>query len=430
MTKTRATARGGSRMRNEDSKPKRYRLDVSAQFYPIISTKRAQSLFRLSAVMDDTVDAEVLRRAAEDVLRRFPTFKVRLKRGYAWYYFEENREDVRVFPSSGRLLMPIDTRQTAGYPFRISYDGRVIEFEVFHAVCDGIAALEFLKALVYRYAVLSGRDVKGREGVVDLDAEPCEEEAEDAFYRYYRPIPLGEVNLKGLMGDLPLLLPGTIEEKGYSAAHLKTSASSVMSAAKALGVSFTALICGALAYSVEKLSGGRKSVVIMVPVNLRAMFPSRTMRNFVNFVRLVFEPGKCAALNDYVRAASEQLKAKATQEEMRKFFATTVRAEKSLVLRLTPLWLKIFMARIFRFFLKSRQTMIFSNVGKVKMPEGCGLERVLFNLNVSNTSKVNLGAVTYGEETTFSFTRSITETSLEDEFFRTLAELGVESVPA
>ena len=136
---------------------KRYRLDVSAQFYPIISTKRAQSLFRLlfrlSAVMEREVDAETLRRAAEDVLLRFPTFKVRLRRGYAWYYFEENDAPVKVFPSTGRLLAPIDPKETGGYLFRISKAGRVIEFDVFHAVCDGMAALEFLKALVWRYAV-------------------------------------------------------------------------------------------------------------------------------------------------------------------------------------------------------------------------------------------------------------------------------------
>ena len=74
-------------MKKDKPELKRYRLDVSAQFYPIISTKKAQSLFRLSAVMDKKVDGGILQRAAEDVLVRFPTFKVRLKKGYAWYYF-------------------------------------------------------------------------------------------------------------------------------------------------------------------------------------------------------------------------------------------------------------------------------------------------------------------------------------------------------
>ena len=114
---------------------------------------------------------------------------------------------------------------------------------------------------------------------------------------------------------------------------------------------------------------------------------------------------------------------------MEKFFATTVRTERSLPMRISPLWFKILMARIGRFFLKSRQTMIFSNVGRVVMPKGCGLKRILFNLNVSKTSKVNVGAVTLDGETTVSFTRSINETELETEFFRTLTQLGIEARP-
>lgn len=404
---------------------KRYRLDVSAQFYPIISTKRAQSLFRLSAVMEREVDAETLRRAAEDVLLRFPTFKVRLRRGYAWYYFEENDAPVKVFPSTGRLLAPIDPKETGGYLFRISKAGRVIEFDVFHAVCDGMAALEFLKALVWRYAVLSGAPVEGHDGVIDITEPPKEEEAEDAFYRYYRPIRFGDIDLKGLMGDMPLLLPGTIAEDGYAGSYRAADAALIAERAKEEGASFTSLLCGALAYSIEKLSGGRRSVVIMVPVNLRGMFPSETLRNFVNFVRLEFKPRECREAADYVRSAAKQLKEKATKEEMEKFFATTVRTERSLILRIAPLWLKILGARIGRFFLKSRQTLIFSNVGRVRMPEGCGMERVLFNLNVSKRAKVNVGAVTTGGETTLAFTRSIRETELEHEFCKTLSALGI-----
>lgn len=416
-------------MKKDADAPKRYKLDVSAQFYPIISTKRAQSLFRLTAVMDDRVDPELLRRAAEDVLSRFPTFKVRLRKGYAWYYFEENDAPVRVFPSTGKLLVPIDPKETGGYLFRISHSLYEIEFEVFHAVCDGMAALEFLKTLVLRYAALSGAPVADA-AAARLDEIPSEEEAEDAFYRYYRPIRFGDVDLKGLMGELPVLLPGTIAEDGYNSSHHTFEAADALRVAKSMGVSFTALMAGTLAYVAGRLSGSSRAVVIMVPVDLRRMFPSRTMRNFVNFVRLTFRPNECGDLKAHILSASDQLKAKATKEEMEKFFATTVRTERSLPLRIAPLWLKIFFARIGRFFLKSRQTMIFSNVGRVVMPEGCGLKRILFNLNVSKTSRVNAGAVTLGDEVTVSFTRSIREKDMDSEFCRALSSMGVETVSA
>lgn len=404
---------------------RRYRLDVSSQFYPIISTPRSQSLYRVTAVMDAPVRPELLQAAAEKVLERFPTFKVRLRKGYAWYYFEENPEKFRVTRADGALLRPINPKETAGYLFRLGYEDCRIEFEVFHAICDGLAALEFIKALTFVYARLSGADAVADGRVVDLDAAPSDGETEDSFYRYYRPIKFGDINLKGLMGDRPQLLEGTLTDDGYKSSFESLSAADAAACAKDMGVTFTALMCGAMAYSIEKVTRGKKSIVMMVPVNLRKMFPSVTLRNFVNFVRLVFKPKECATLRDYIASASRQLKEKATKEEMEKFVSTTVRTEKSLPLRITPLWLKIFVARIARAFLKSRQTMIFSNMGKVSLPKNCGIRRILLNLNVSKTSKVNVGALAVGEEVTITFTRSIRENTVEKAFFDTLATLGV-----
>lgn len=404
---------------------KTYRLDVSSQFYPIISTPRSQSLYRVTTVMDSPVRAELLQTAAEETLRRFPTFKVRLKKGYAWYYFEENPERFQVTKAGGALLEPINSKETAGYLFRLSYEDCRIVFEVFHAVCDGLAALEFIKAMVLRYAQLSGADVISDGKTLDLNAAPSDGETEDSFYRYYRPIKFGDVNLKGLMGDRPQLLEGTLTDDGYKSSFESLSTADAAACAKDMGVTFTALMCGAMAYSIEKVTRGKKSIVMMVPVNLRKMFPSVTLRNFVNFVRLVFKPKECATLRDYIASASRQLKEKATKEEMEKFVSTTVRTEKSLPLRITPLWLKIFIARIARALLKSRQTMIFSNMGKVSVPKGCGIKRILFNLNVSKTSKVNVGALSVGDEVTITFTRSIKENTVEKAFFDTLAALGL-----
>ena len=66
----------------ERTKPKRYRRDVSSQFYPIIATRKAQSLIGMTARMDVPVDRAVLETAVNDVLNRFPTFAVNLRKGY------------------------------------------------------------------------------------------------------------------------------------------------------------------------------------------------------------------------------------------------------------------------------------------------------------------------------------------------------------
>lgn len=68
---------------NGDKKRKklRFQLDHSAKFYPIMSTKKAQSLFRISALMKEDVDRDKLQIALNDVLPRFEAYSVRLKKG-------------------------------------------------------------------------------------------------------------------------------------------------------------------------------------------------------------------------------------------------------------------------------------------------------------------------------------------------------------
>lgn len=411
------------------TKRKRYRLDVSSQFYPIIATRKSQSLFGMAAHMDAPVDREILALAVGDVLKRFPTFAVKLRKGYSWYYFEENTAQYPVGEPSGRPLRPIGNKEKAGYLFRLDCKDDVVVFEVFHAVCDGLAALEFLKAVLYAYALRSGRRPEGSAGVADLAATPSDEEAEDAFYRYHTRIKLGDVQLKELMGARPVLLDGTPLEEGCAVSYGGVLAEDVRVAAKAHGVSVTAFLCGVTACAVHRTQSRRdRDIVIMVPVNLRNMFPSCTMRNFVNFVRLVFRRGECEELSDFVASAARQLKEKATPEEMAKFMSTTVSTERSLVLAAAPLWLKIFAARIVRALIKSRQTLIFSNLGRIEFPAGAGVRRIVFNLNVSKTSRVNVGALTLNGETTLAFSRSVRERVLEDGMFEILREAGAEAV--
>ena len=377
-------------------KPKTYRLDVSSQFYPIIATSKSQSLFGLTAEMDAPVCRETLSRAVQRVLLRFPAFKVRLKRGYAWYKFEENDAAYEAGGLPVRPLLPIGREECGGYLFRLGCGGNRISLEMFHAVTDGMGALEFFKAIIFEYARLSGREISGREGVIDLDAEPTEEESEDAFYRYHRRVRLGDVELGKLLGERPMLIEGTPRGTGGAVTFRAYDTESVRAAAKKAGASVTAFLAGTAACALRSLAPeSERAVIIMVPVNLRAMFETTTLRNFVNFVRLVFRPGEAETHLDFV---------------------------------LAPLWLKILAARIVRPLVKSRQTLIVSNLGRVTMPEGTGLRRLVFNLNVSRTSCVNAGALSLGGETTLAFSRSIEEDSLERAMASLLESAGARPI--
>ena len=72
------------------------RLDNSAKIFPIASSKKYSSVFRLSAVLKERIDEKTLKRAVEKVLKNLPSFKVKLKKGAFWYYFEDNNKEIIV----------------------------------------------------------------------------------------------------------------------------------------------------------------------------------------------------------------------------------------------------------------------------------------------------------------------------------------------
>lgn len=410
---------------NGDKKRKklRFQLDHSAKFYPIMSTKKAQSLFRISALMKEDVDRDKLQIALNDVLPRFEAYSVRLKKGYAWHFFEHNDAPCKVF-DEGALLKPIDPDETNGYWFRVSAAQNKIILEFFHALADGNGALAFLKSIVKRYREVCGFTVED-EGVIDWQSEPVSEEIEDGFEKNYKPISFGQMNLKALAGKVPHRIKGTLSKDGYEVSEGVVEAKDVLKRAKEIGVSFTAYVAGVLAYSIEKTCANKVPIAVMIPVNLRALYPSRTMRNFVTFVRIILAPSEFKSIEACAKETQRQLKIQTAKDKLDAFISTTVKAQKNWILKIVPLFLKTAILRLGRVFMRSRQTIIFSNLGNVVSPESMGVDRYVLNMNVSKNNTQNLGAITTNGKTTLAFTRAIKEKTLPDEFFAELEKEGI-----
>ena len=66
------------------------RLDNSAKIFPVISNKKFSSVFRISATLKEKIQPEILQHAVEVVLNYFISYKVKLKKGFFWYYLEHN----------------------------------------------------------------------------------------------------------------------------------------------------------------------------------------------------------------------------------------------------------------------------------------------------------------------------------------------------
>ena len=406
-------------------KPNRYHLDLSATFYPYMTSKKAQSLFCVSAVLADKVDKELLRRAVNEVMGRFPTYKVRLKKGYSRYYLEENFKQVLVFEWNGRPQTPINPKLTNGYLFRLSYEDRTVYLEMFHALTDANGAMKLLLATLRRYRELTGISFDENCDILTTRESVPERELEDSFVANYKPISLSKLNLKSMAGGAPYRVTGEYSEH-YHIVSAEYESAKLLEKSRAMGVSLTAYISAitacAMAHNAKKCDGKlKRPIALMIPVNLRNLFESVTARNFITFVRLVLDEKDCESLETCAKSCAKQLTEKVNKEDMQKFVSTTVRAQRNFIFKIVPLWLKWLLIRFGRLFMKSRQTIIISNLGNIKVPAELGVESLLLYLNVSKNNVHNLGIASTNGRVSLAFTNAIKNTDVPNEV---LKELG------
>ena len=158
-----------------------FKLDNAGKLYPAISTEKWSSTFRVSAEMRQAVNPALLQKAADRVMPRFPSLKVRMRAGVFWYYLEEIQQPLAVRPDAGHPCMPFRYKQDHGYLMRVVYYRNRISAEFFHSLTDGSGGFIFLKTLVAEYLRLQGRKIPCGEGVLDLRQKIDPRETRDAF---------------------------------------------------------------------------------------------------------------------------------------------------------------------------------------------------------------------------------------------------------
>lgn len=90
------------------------------------------------------------------------------------------------------------------------------------------------------------------DGIIDWKSQSYDEEFEDSFEKNYKPITFGQMNLKALAGKVPHRIGGTLSQTGYQSSEAVAEASDIVAKAKEIGVTFTAYLTGALAYTIER----------------------------------------------------------------------------------------------------------------------------------------------------------------------------------
>ena len=403
------------------------RLDNTAHLFPVIAREGMSGVYRVSVVLNEEIDEEILTESVQAVLPFFDAFRCQIKRGLFWYYFEENRRGAPRVVEEGRYpCLYMNPNSNRHYLFRISYYKNRINLEVFHVLADGSGAFNFLKELTYSYLRKAHPENAAIQGDIP-DRETSFDSTDGYLQNYhgkekspYRTEKAVQIKGEKLPADQMSVVSGIVP------------ADQLKKAAKQYGATINQYLVAAYAQAVyHSVLGSRPSdrpVNICVPVNLRPFFGSDTVRNFFAMVTAVFRPEHFGmTFEEILPVVRESLDRQLTKENLEKLFSYNVSNQTNLALRAVPLFLKqIVMRGVYKSSVKATTTTL-TNLGRLSVaPEyEAYIDRFSVILAMSEYQNMKLSVISYRNTTTLTFSSCIRETLVQKEFFRQLVRDGI-----
>jgi NRPS condensation-like uncharacterized protein len=173
----------------------------------------------------------------------------------------------------------------------------------------------------------------------------------------------------------------------------------------------------------------QKPIRLMVPVNLRRLFPSKTMRNFSLYVTPGIDPrlGR-HSFDEIAKQVYHYMRVEVSDKFINQQIARNVRGELLPFIRFSPLFIKkLFGKMIYNFMGEYRYSGVLTNLGRVSYPAPLADQIVDFQFlpAPSPLTKTGCAILSFKDKLYINFGRNIKEAELEKLFFRKLVKEGL-----
>lgn len=408
-----------------------YKLDLSAIVYPTLQRRDFSSVYRLSVLLKEPIQPDILQKAVDQTLPRFPIFQTAIHRGFFWRYLTPNyRPGPFVQPDIRNFCMPMSFRANNRYLMRIYYYGNRISLEAHHCLGDGTGGMYVLNTITANYLRLLGHSISNDGFVKDIHEKPDPEELEDAYMRY--------ANAK--------VCPPRPSEKTYRIHGTKEpfytfnviggsmSSSQVLQVAKQYHASVTEYLNSVLLYALLQKQQNDwhfhlHPVRIAMPVNLRRFFPSKTLRNFITMVYPAIDP----RLGEYrfdeiVTQVHHYMRYYINEKFLRGDITTNANTQRNFIIRIVPLFIKDFVVRKFYSMVQDKNSSAgLTNMGVLQLPDDMKpyVDRFDIYMGQPFSSRTNCAIISFEDTLTINFASNIVESDVERYFFRKLVQDGI-----
>ncbi|MDD2381252.1 MAG: hypothetical protein WCY58_02260 [Mariniphaga sp.] len=409
-----------------------FTLDNAAKIFPAIITKEVTSVFRLTAVLNQPVRIVPLQKAVLLAEKRFPYYQVRLREGFFWYYLEHFPQHFFIDPDDSVVCR------------KFSRDGLLIRFlvrdkhlsaEFSHILTDGAGALEFFKTVLIIYAGACGVEIPAKYQFSKSPDGISEEEYEDAYDRYFKA-EIPPMVRRSRSYHLPFPLNSVPR---YNRLNAILSMKQIKNIAQEKGVSITVYLVSIYFYILQDVSENvngkvrlnrKKKLRVQVPVNLRNVFPSKTMRNFTLFVmpEIDLRLGHYT-FDEILKSVYHQIKLEMDEKLIHKNIARNVGSEKKLYIRGIPLFLKSMILRVKYYSLGTSQySGVLTNLGNINLPDGTDRLVDYFIMTPpppNKMLKINCGVAGFGDNLVVSFGNITQRSDFEKKFLQFLSDMNI-----
>jgi NRPS condensation-like uncharacterized protein len=389
-----------------------YPLDNAAKIYPAIRSKEHTAVFRISVVLKEPVKISHLLAAVQIAEKRFPYFKVQLRKGFFWYYLEHLKTPLIPEVDNSAICRGFNTDETS-LLFRILVINKRISVEFSHILTDGAGAFGFLKTLIILYCKQNGMVIPDELPYHRPELPVQKEEFADSYHQYFHTDIPPNVQLPKAC-HLPFALRPVPR---FNVLLARLSLTDVKKRCAELGVSLNVYLISVYFYVLQDIFQNQKTkgllkhgkrLRIQVPINLRNIYPSQTMRNFSLFVlpEIDLRLGHFT-FDEIVKIVYHKMQLETDQKIINKIISRNVGSEKKLYVRGIPLFVKsIVLHHKFYSMGANQYSGVLTNIGKANIsPEiDDKIEYFIFTPPPPNKKlKINCGVIGFNDHLILSF---------------------------
>lgn len=392
------------------------KLDNTAKIFSMEDYTN-NNTFRLSVVLKDKINPSYLKDAVIRTLIDYPSYKVKIRAGFFWNYFEKNDNDVIIEEESEMPCQSINFVMNNDYLFKVTYFDKKINVDMCHMLTDGMGGIIFIKSIIYNYLnIVKDLDIKIVDKYYDAGY------GRDQYLRRYDKSMFLVDKSKHIF-----LIKDKYNIDINKTYHYIIDVDMFKSVCKKYDVSVTVLLTSlyvlALYNTVYDKKSGR-DIYINLPVDMRKHFNVYAFSNFFTCMDIKSNINRSNVdFNSILEQIKSEFSSKLKIENLKGYLSRDVKLGSNVAIRLVPLFIKKPIMKILEKVVR-RSTTTLSNIGIFHVDERYEkyIDNVLVVVNPGNIQKVKCTVCSYKNKLNVTINSNLVDESFEKEFNRLLEE--------